>query len=194
LLAEATKAGYGARNTYIGDPAQVSVPVERLLSKEYAEAVRQKIDMKRASAPILPDVTPHKDTVYLCVVDRDRNAVSFINSLFHPFGSAIYAPESGVMVGSYQACGHAHFLSNLLDRGLDPQSALDAPRSFADLGVLALETTVSKDVAAELARRGHDVVWADAPHGGGQAIRIDHARGVLIGGSDPRKDGCALGY
>ncbi|HEY7992033.1 MAG TPA: gamma-glutamyltransferase [Stellaceae bacterium] len=240
LLAEATKAGYAARNTYIGDPAQVSVPVERLLSKEYAEAVRQKIDMKRASAPILPDVTPHKDTVYLCVVDRDRNAVSFINSLFHPFGSAIYAPESGVMLhcrgsffrttpghpnaiapgrrplhtiipgmlmrggrtempfgvmgGSYQACGHAHFLSNLLDRGLDPQSALDAPRSFADLGVLALETTVSKDVAAELARRGHDVVWADAPHGGGQAIRIDHARGVLIGGSDPRKDGCALGY
>ena len=240
LLAEATKAGYAARDTYIADPAQVTVPVERLLSRDYAASVRERIDMKRASAPILPDAPGHKDTVYLCVVDRDRNAVSLINSLFHPFGSGIYAPESGVMLhcrgaffrttpghpnaiapgkrplhtiipgmlmrdgraempfgvmgGSYQACGHAHFLSQMLDFGLDPQAALDAPRSFADGGMLALETTVSKEAAAELARRGHDVARAEAPHGGGQAIRIDHARGVLIGGSDPRKDGCALGY
>ncbi len=242
LLAEATKAGYAARDTYIADPAQVDVPVERLLSRDYAEAVRKRIDMKRASAPILPDAggAKHRDTVYLCVVDRDRNACSFINSLFHPFGSAIYAPESGVMLhcrgaffrttpghpnaiapgkrplhtiipgmmmrngrsempfgvmgGSYQACGHAHFLSGMLDRGDDPQAALDAPRSFADGGVLGLETTIGKDVATELARRGHEVAWVEAPHGGGQAIQIDHKRGVLIGGSDPRKDGCALGY
>lgn len=240
LLAEATKAGYAARDTYFGDPAQVAVPVERLLSKDYADAVHARIDRNRASAPILPDATPHKDTVYLCVVDRDRNAVSFINSLFHPFGSAIYAPESGVMLhcrgaffrttpghpnaiapgkrpvhtiipgmmmrdgraempfgvmgGNYQACGHAHFLSQMLDQGVDPQTALEAPRSFADGGMLVLENTISTTAATDLTRRGHDVCWADAPHGGGQAIQIDHRRGVLIGGSDPRKDGCALGY
>jgi gamma-glutamyltranspeptidase/glutathione hydrolase len=82
----------------------------------------------------------------------------------------------------------------MLDHGLDPQGALDAPRSFAYDGVLALETSISRDIAADLAKRGHAIAWTEAPHGGGQAIWIDHEKGALIGGSDPRKDGCALGY
>jgi gamma-glutamyltranspeptidase/glutathione hydrolase len=60
--------------------------------------------------------------------------------------------------------------------------------------VLQLEPTIDTGTAAELERRGHKVVFTEKPLGGCQAIWIDYERGVLIGGSDPRKDGMALGY
>ena len=99
----------------------------------------------------------------------------------------------GVMGGHFQACGHAHFLTNVIDYGMDPQAALDCPRAFHFGGVLTLETTIAEATARRLAALGHEVQWATVPHGGGQAIRIDRETGVLTGGSDPRKDGCALG-
>ena len=98
----------------------------------------------------------------------------------------------GVMGGHYQACGHAHFLTNMIDHGMDPQAALDCPRAFHFEGALTLETGVPEETARRLAAWGHAVQRADMPHGGGQAIWIDHETGVLTGGSDPRKDGCAL--
>ncbi|HXZ02166.1 MAG TPA: gamma-glutamyltransferase [Stellaceae bacterium] len=240
FLAEATKAAYRARDVFIGDPRHGTVPVERFLSDDYSESVRRRIDRRRASPPAAWDEPEHRHTVYLCVVDRDRNAVSFINSLFHEFGSGIFVPESGVMLhsrgamfrtipghpnaiapgkrplhtilpgmlakdgravmpfgvmgGNYQATGHATLLSRMLDQGMDPQQAAEAPRSFAFDGKLQLETTIPADVAAELSRRGHVIERPVKPLGGCQAISIDHRLGVLIGGSDPRKDGCALGY
>jgi gamma-glutamyltranspeptidase/glutathione hydrolase len=57
-----------------------------------------------------------------------------------------------------------------------------------------LETTHTPAILDGLRGRGHDARWTEGPMGGGQIIRIDRERGVLIGGSDPRKDGCALGY
>jgi gamma-glutamyltranspeptidase/glutathione hydrolase len=60
--------------------------------------------------------------------------------------------------------------------------------------VLEVERGIGGEVAAGLAALGHDVETVDSPHGGGQAIRIDWQAGTLTGGSDPRKDGCALGY
>ncbi len=100
----------------------------------------------------------------------------------------------GVMGGAYQPTGHVRVLTNLLDYGLDPQEALDGPRSFFDDGKLQVERGYSDKVVAQLADMGHDIAVPQTPLGGAQAIMIDHDRGVLIGASDPRKDGAAIGY
>lgn len=100
----------------------------------------------------------------------------------------------GVMGGPYQPAGHARFLSNITDFGMDPQTAIDAPRSFAYGGELRVERGYSDVVRSELADLGHAIVTPDTAIGGAQAIRIHRDSGVLEGASDPRKDGCALGY
>lgn len=100
----------------------------------------------------------------------------------------------GVMGGAYQPNGHARLISNLIDYNLDLQAAIDAPRSFSDAGELKIERGYSDSVRQELADMGHRISIPDGPIGGAQAILIDHESGVLHGASDPRKDGCALGY
>ena len=101
----------------------------------------------------------------------------------------------GVMGGAYQPCGHAHVISNMVDFGMDPQAALDAPRAFWDAdGRTALETSLSDACVWGLETRGHAPVRVSAPLGGGQMIWRDPETGMLTGGSDPRKDGCAAGF
>lgn len=106
-----------------------------------------------------------------------------------------YLMPFGVMGGPYQACGHAHLVSNLVDFGMDIQAAIDAPRSFADpfSGELSLESAFSDKVAAELVEMGHKVSRPSVGMGGAQAIQIDLKNDILLGGTDPRKDGVALG-
>ena len=100
----------------------------------------------------------------------------------------------GVMGAQYQPTGHAHVVSNVLDYGMDVQEALDCPRGFYYDGRLQVERSVSRDTVHKLRKIGHKVIEPPLPLGGGQAIWIDWKRGALIGGSEPRKDGCALGY
>ncbi len=99
----------------------------------------------------------------------------------------------GVMGGQYQANGHARFVTNHLIYGMDPQQAIDGPRCFPEAGRLMVERGYSDAVKADLAARGHKITAPDGPIGGAQAILMADS-GLLIGGSDPRKDGCALGY
>jgi gamma-glutamyltranspeptidase/glutathione hydrolase len=77
---------------------------------------------------------------------------------------------------------------------MDVQQAIDAPRVFFEGDNTVIERGVSAQAAQGLKDRGHKVVEADSPWGGAQMINIDWERGVLIAGSEPRKDGCALGY
>jgi gamma-glutamyltranspeptidase/glutathione hydrolase len=112
----------------------------------------------------------------------------------------------GLMGGDMQAQGHVQVICNLLDFGMDVQEAGDAPRfrhfgsseptgePASGGGFVALESGISPEVRRRLEAKGHQLVEAAGTFGGYQAIRIDLERGVLIGGSDPRKDGCALGY
>ncbi|MBM3597927.1 MAG: gamma-glutamyltransferase [Alphaproteobacteria bacterium] len=238
---EAARLAYRDRDVVLGDPRFANLGVEKVLSPSYAQEMRARIRDDRA----MPDLGPpsgigHCDTVYLCVVDRDGNAISFINSLYKGFGTGITSDTTGivlhnrgscfvvepghpntiggakrplntiipgmllkdgkvvmpfgVMGGHYQPTGHAHLIGNLLDFGMDVQESLEAPRVFAYEGVVEIETGVPAETGRELAALGHTTKPAAGPHGGGQAVWIDHARGVLSGGTDPRKDGVALGY
>jgi len=242
LEVEAARLAYHDRDALIADPAQVDVPVDVLLSADHAARLRECIRPDRAMADLPPSLFPvHADTVYLCVVDRDRNAVSFINSIFHSFGSGLVSPKSGVVLqsrghsfntdpehpnciapgkrpmhtiipgmvakdghavipfgvmgGQYQAMGHAHFLSNHFDFGLDLQEAIDLPRVYAPpMGSVEVESGVPAESLEGLKARGHGIARSEKPIGGAQAIAIDWQAGTLTGASDPRKDGCALGY
>ncbi len=241
---EAARLVYRDRDAFLADPSQVEVPLAHLTDPAYLAALRGLIrddaamgELPRAGEAALP---AHRDTVYLCVVDRDGNACSLINSLFHSFGSGILAERSGVMLhnrglgfrlerghpnciapfrrpmhtiipgmltrdgeavmpygvmgGHFQPMGQTLFLTNHIDYGLDVQEALDLPRVMAFGGKVEAERGVPLSVLDRLARLGHTIEQIESPLGGGQAIRIDRGRGCLIGGSDPRKDGCALGY
>jgi gamma-glutamyltranspeptidase / glutathione hydrolase len=99
----------------------------------------------------------------------------------------------GVMGGAYQPTGHARLVSNLTDHGMDVQAAIDLPRCFADGTQMKVERGYPAATHQALSDLGHRVTIPDEPLGGAQAILVQ-ADGTLVAGSDPRKDGCALGY
>jgi len=127
-----------------------------------------------------------------CIAPDKRPMHTIIPGMVMKNGEAIM--PYGVMGGHFQPMGQTWFLANHFEYGLDVQEALDAPRLFPRLGKLQVEQGISASAIDRLNRLGHDCEIIDKPHGGGQAILIDRARGCLVGGSDPRKDGCALGY
>ncbi|MEL6197480.1 MAG: gamma-glutamyltransferase family protein [Pseudomonadota bacterium] len=248
LETEAARVAYAARNQAIADPAAMTVPLDTLTGAPLAARLAALIDPDQALSPDHPALAdplgdhgqPHRDTIYITVVDHDRMAVSLIYSVFHDFGSAL-ASETfginfnnraagfsltpghpneacpakrpmhtiipamlrqsgrvvmpfGVMGGGYQPHGHCRLISNMLDFGMDPQAAQDLPRLFHDGDCTRLENGYPLPVWHALSQKGHSVAARQVPLGGSQAIWIDHDRGVLIGGTDPRKDGLAHGF
>jgi gamma-glutamyltranspeptidase/glutathione hydrolase len=100
----------------------------------------------------------------------------------------------GVMGGDHQAQGHTQVLVNLIDFGMNLQEAGEAARvNHGTLGLL-VESAVPQSARSGLIQRGHSVSEAIGAFGGFQGILIDPRTGVLMGGSDPRKDGLAIGY
>lgn len=245
LQIEAMRLAFADAATYIADPAQADVPTEWLLSAEYSAARRMLIDPQHRAASVQAGSLPGgHDTVYLSVVDEAGNAVSFINSLYYGFGSAVVAGNTGICLQNRGACfvldpqhrnvlapgkrpyhtiipcmatqgdafwasfgvmggfmqpqGHMQMLVNMLDFGMNPQQALDAPRfelidPYHHQDLVALEH--DQETAARLAAMGHPIADATqaGSYGGGQIIVVDE-HGVRHAGSDPRKDGCAVAY
>jgi gamma-glutamyltranspeptidase/glutathione hydrolase len=245
LLIEAKKTAFSDRDCYVTDPTFEDVPVNELLSKKYAGQCRERIDPERAMVPPTPSsYVRGSDTVFVTAVDDERNATSFISSIFKGFGSSItvdgtgivlqnrgcsfsldpnhanhiephkrplhtiipamvfedghFQMSFGVMGGDMQPQGHVQFLINLIDFRMNLQEAVDTPRirHLQDKEVY-LEDGISPETASVLEEKGHEVMQAPLTHnelGGGQAIFLDREQDVLLGASDRRKDGCAIGY
>jgi gamma-glutamyltranspeptidase/glutathione hydrolase len=256
LQIEAKKLAFEDRARYYADPAFVDVPVAGLISPEYAERRRRQI-VRFAALTRVPAGDPRLETgetVYLTVVDRERNAVSCIQSIFNDFGSGIVPPGTGfalqnrgslfhldpdhanrlepekrpfhtiipafvtdggrpvfsfgVMGGDMQPQGHVQILINRLDLGMDVQAAGDALRwrhvgsstptgeRMRDGGLVQLESGFPQSTLDGLRAKGHRI--ESRPYGTGfggyQGIWIDPETNMLHGGSESRKDGCALGY
>jgi gamma-glutamyltranspeptidase/glutathione hydrolase len=249
LLIEAMRLAFADARRWVADPARMDLPLGELLSPGYLARRRRRIDLGK-TIPDLRSGIPlaGSDTVYLAVVDGMGNACSFINSVFHGFGTGLVVPGTGialhnrgalfslapdhpnrlapgkrpyhtiipamvtrdgrlwacygVMGGFMQPQGHLQVLVNLVDRAMAPQAALDAPRfcivNGEPAGQVAVEATAGDGLIADLQARGHDAVpvggYERTIFGSGQVIRRDDRTGVLTAGSDPRRDGCAVGW
>jgi len=254
LMIEAKKLAYEDRARFYADPNFYDPPLDVLLSAKYADRQRKRIDPDRAGSEFPPEEPrlSRGDTVYLTVVDADRNAVSFIQSIYHGFGSGIVSPglgfalqnrgalfsldpkhantlephkrpfntiipafvtkngqpvfSFGVMGGDQQPQGQVQVLVNLVEFGMDVQQAGDALRfshdgsstptgiRMCDGGIVYLEPGIPDTVAEGLCKKGHRVEYREGGYGGYQGIWIDPQTNMLHGGSEPRKDGCAIGY
>ena len=241
-LIEAKKLAFADLHRWLADPERTELPVPRIISKAYGEQQRKRIDLEHAAKQPESGIgeeiklTEHGDTVYLTVVDKDRNAVSFINSVSSAFGSGVVAPGTGivlqnrgamfslvpkhpnlvegrkrpyhtiipamvykdgkpwltygVMGGDMQPQGHVQVLLNIIEFGMNPQQAGEAPRFRHHLDAnVSFESGIDHATVLELNRLGHQVTWNTGVFGGYQAILIDWENGVLVGGTDPRKDG-----
>lgn len=250
LIVEAKKLAYADLTAHLADPSFYRVPTEQMLSKEYAERQRSRIDQGRAAAETMSGIAvdpvirkmEEGDTVYLATADRWGNMVSFINSLYRGFGSGITAGDTGVVLqnrgalfsldprhpnriepgkrpyhtiipafvtqdgrprlafgvmgGDQQSQAHVQVLVNMVDLGMSVQAAGDAARFHHSqlANTLALETSIGEPVRRELEGMGHQLVHETGTFGGYQAIMRDPASDSLLAGSDPRKDGAAVGY
>ena len=241
LFAEAYKLAMAERDQFVSDPEFNDLPIEDLLCDEFSARQWDRIDLNHALPSQVGTGFPQaRDTVYLSVVDAERNMVSFINSTCYSFGCGMVAGNTGVVLqnrgvcfsleeghrncvapgkrsmhtiipamlysddrpslcfgvmgGHYQPMGHSYVLSNWIDHGMDLQEALDAPRFQPEGERLGVERGIPAETRAGLTERGHQLLDSDKPYGGGQCIYVDWEQGILQAGSEPRKDGCALGY
>ena len=255
LMVEAKKIAYDDRNRLAGDPRVLEWPLDEVISKEYADHRRPEIQLDRvgAESPGLDSARNDGNTTYFCVADGAGNAVSWVHSLSHAFGSRFMADGTGILFnnragrgfsleaghpnefapnkrtmhtlncyltlrddkahiiggtpgGDFQPQSGVQIITNLLDFGMGPQEAVDAPRwwSYPGTDPATIETAMELRVEPEMPEKtvqglqklGHKVSRRNAGvyDGKVQLIVIDQERQVLLGAADPRGDGLSTGY
>jgi gamma-glutamyltranspeptidase/glutathione hydrolase len=133
ILLEAKKLAFADRDQYISDPDFVDVPVGRLISKEYADLQRSRINLLKATPSVAAGLEKEGDTMYLCVADGEGNVVSLIQSLYFGFGSGVVGGNTGVMLhnrGSYFSLDPRHV--NYLQLGKRTMHTLTPAMVFRD--------------------------------------------------------------
>ncbi|MGB7298848.1 MAG: gamma-glutamyltransferase [Burkholderiaceae bacterium] len=134
LLIEAKKRAFRDRERYGADPRHVDIPVEQLLSQSYAAKLAAEIDLERASEiPLTRRQRDNGDTTYFCVVDKQGNAVSAIQSINSAFGSGVTGGETGILFNNRMAYWHldeGH--SNVLAPGKRVRHTMNAPIILRD--------------------------------------------------------------
>lgn len=237
-LVQAKRAAFHDRDRFISDPDAEPVPTEFFQSKEYAKLLAHRI--RSGAGHNSCDTTPSSDTVYLAISDSNGYHVSYISSIFSPFGSGVVptstgillqnrgslfsldaghpnflAPSKrplhtiipamvfrdgspwlcyGVMGGDMQPQGHVQVLLNMIEFGMNVQEAGEAARFCDRQTGLALESGIPWKEQLLLLNMGYDIKSEFDVFGGYQGIQIDPSNGTYWGGSDDRKDGCAMGY
>ncbi|MBK4738430.1 gamma-glutamyltransferase [Noviherbaspirillum sp. DKR-6] len=248
VLVEATKEAFVDRDKYLSDPDFVKIPLDYLLSAQHGKDQAARIQMNVAAQDLKP-LDPKGDTVWFGVVDKDGNAVSIIQSIYHDFGSGIVPAGTGVLLqnrgsffsldakhvnhlepgkrtyhtlnpamllkegkpylvygtmgGEGQPQTQAAIVTRVVDYGMTPQEAINAPRWLhgrtwgASSNDTKFEGRIPAEVTDELRKRGHPVRVVEnytdtMGHAG--AILIDPKTNVRYGATDPRGDGQAAGY
>lgn len=140
-LAEGAKLAYADRDRYLADPGFVAVPVDRVLSKEYARELARRISPDAVAPPPHAEARPdgNGDTIYLSVVDKDGNAVSMIQSLFASFGSGRMVPGTGIILhnrGALFELDERH--PNVIAPGKRPFHTLSPAMALNEDGSLAM--------------------------------------------------------
>src|SRR5712692_386792 len=203
VLVEATKLAFEDRDRYLTDPDWMEKSPKELLAPDHLDAMARRIDMRRTGRPAA-GMAAGGDTVAIITADAlapcKRTLHTLVPSMYLEGGRARFV--YGTMGGEGQPQTQAALVTRRLDRGMGPQACVEAPRWVygrtwgAPTRALRLEGRYGPDVAAELASRGHDVQmgreWDDL-FGHAQCIWLD-PDGGLVGGSDPRADGGALGF
>jgi gamma-glutamyltranspeptidase/glutathione hydrolase len=253
LFIEAKKLAFEDRAVYYADTDFAALPIEQLISKQYARERLALIDRQRAATTVAPGrIKSDSNTIYLTAADSEGNMCSLIQSVYYPFGSQVvpdklgFAMQNrgalfsldpnhcnalmphkrpfntiipgfvtkdnqplfsfGVMGGDFQPQGQAQILMNIIDYGMSPmqagvqariahaESSTPTGKTMVDGGTVIPEPSLPDTTKQKLADMGHKVSNEEALFGGYQGIWRDDDPRQYRGGSDPRKDGCALGY